>query len=173
LTVQAPVTLDGVSATSSNGQLSGRELAAWKGLLETHSTLVARLDAELERDHGLPLTSYEVLMYLADSGEGRLRMGELAERLLLSRSGITRLVDRLERQGLVERQPCEDDGRGYYATLTPKGRERLRAARPDHLNGVRRHFLARLSPSELDALSHAWERLLVQDAKADLDEATA
>ncbi|MFL5871145.1 MAG: MarR family winged helix-turn-helix transcriptional regulator, partial [Solirubrobacterales bacterium] len=100
-----------------NGKLSDLELAAWRGMLEAHKDLVARLDAELERDHGLPLTSYEVLMYLADSGKGKLRMGELADRLLLSRSGITRLVDRLERQGLVERQPCEDDGRGYYAVL--------------------------------------------------------
>ena len=142
-------------------------------MLEAHSTLVARLDAELERDHGLPLTSYEVLMYLADSGEGKLRMGELADRLLLSRSGITRLVDRLQRQGLVKREPCEDDGRGYYAVLTPNGREKLQAARPDHLNGVRRHFVSHLSASDLEALKHVWERLLVQDAKADLDEATA
>jgi DNA-binding MarR family transcriptional regulator len=162
-----------VSATSGNGLLSAPELAAWKGMLEAHSTLVARLDAELERDHGLPLTSYEVLMYLFDSPDGKLRMGELADRLLLSRSGITRLVDRLERQGLVKREPCEDDGRGYYAVLTPKGHDKLRAARPDHLNGVRRHFLSRLSAGELDALTHAWERLLVQDEKAGLDEATA
>ena len=75
-----------------------RELAAWRGMLDTHSRLIARLDAELERDHGLPLSSYEVLMYLADA-EGELRMGELAERLLLSRSGITRLVDRLDARG--------------------------------------------------------------------------
>jgi DNA-binding MarR family transcriptional regulator len=162
-----------VSATSSNGLLSGPELAAWKGMLEAHSTLVARLDAELERDHGLPLTSYEVLMYLADSTQGKLRMGELAERLLLSRSGITRLVDRLERQGLVRREPCEDDGRGYYAVLTDKGRDKLKAARPDHLNGVRRHFISQLSEGDLDALAHVWERLLVQEAKSGLDEAAA
>jgi DNA-binding MarR family transcriptional regulator len=142
-------------------------------MLEAHSTLVARLDAELERDHGLPLTSYEVLMYLADADEGKLRMGELADRLLLSRSGITRLVDRLERQGLARREPCEDDGRGYYAVLTDKGRDKLKAARPDHLSGVRRHFISRLSGSELDALAQVWERLLVQEAKSGLDEATA
>ena len=110
--------------------LSDRELAAWRGLLETHSALVAELDAELERDHGLPLTSYEVLMYLGDAPHGKLRMGELADRLLLSRSGITRLVDRLARQGLLERERCEDDGRGYYALLTPLGRETLAATRP-------------------------------------------
>ena len=121
-----------------------RELAAWRGMLETHSPLVAELDAELERDHGLPLSSYEVLMYLGDAADGKLRMGELADRLLLSRSGITRLADRLERQGLIERERCEDDGRGYFALLTPAGREKLDAARPDHLAGVRRHFLDRL-----------------------------
>jgi DNA-binding MarR family transcriptional regulator len=160
-----------VSATSGqNGQLSDLELAAWRGMLEAHKDLVGRLDAELERDHGLPLTSYEVLMYLADSEAGKLRMGELANRLLLSRSGITRLVDRLERQGLVERQPCEDDGRGFYAVLTDAGREKLGTARPHHLAGVRRHFLDPLDPSELGALSRIWKRLAVQEGQRDLDE---
>jgi DNA-binding MarR family transcriptional regulator len=160
-----------VSATSGqNGQLSDLELAAWRGMLEAHKDLVARLDAELERDHGLPLTSYEVLMYLTDSKAGKLRMGELADRLLLSRSGITRLVDRLERQGLVERQPCEDDGRGFYAVLTDAGREKLGRARPHHLAGVRRHFLDPLDPSELDALSRIWKRLAGQRPLEALDE---
>ena len=99
-------------------------------MLETHSRIVAELDAELEREHGLPLSSYEVLMYLADAEGGRLRMGELADRLLLSRSGITRLADRLARQGLIARERCDDDGRGYFALLTPTGREKLEAARP-------------------------------------------
>jgi DNA-binding MarR family transcriptional regulator len=147
---------------TSSSQLSAGELAAWRGLLATHSTLIARLDAELERDHGLPLTSYEVLMYLADADGGRLRMGELAERLLLSRSGITRLVDRLEHQGMIERERCEDDGRGFYAVLTGAGREKLDAARPAHLGGVRRHFLAHLEPDELDSLAAVWDRLLGQ-----------
>jgi DNA-binding MarR family transcriptional regulator len=141
-------------------------------MLEAHKDLVGRLDAELEREHGLPLTSYEVLMYLTDAG-GKLRMGELADRLLLSRSGITRLVDRLTRQGLVEREPCEDDGRGYYAVLTPAGRRKLSAARPDHLAGVRRHFLAPLGDDELDALSRTWERLAVQGRTRALDEPAA
>ncbi|MET0751454.1 MAG: helix-turn-helix domain-containing protein, partial [Solirubrobacterales bacterium] len=73
--------------------LTGRELDAWRGMLETHSRMVAELDAELEREHGLPLTSYEVLMYLGDADGNKLRMGELADKLLLSRSGITRLAD--------------------------------------------------------------------------------
>jgi DNA-binding MarR family transcriptional regulator len=109
-------------------------------------------------------------MYLADSEAGKLRMGQLANRLLLSRSGITRLVDRLERQGLVERQPCEDDGRGFYAVLTDAGREKFGMARPHHLAGVRHHFLDPLDPSELDALSRIWKRLAGQRPLGDLDE---
>jgi DNA-binding MarR family transcriptional regulator len=139
--------------------LSERELGAWRGMLEVHSEIISRLDAELEREHGLPLTSYEVLMYLADAG-GRLRMGELADRLLLSRSGITRLVDRLERQGLVERERCVDDGRGFNAHLTEAGRRKLAVARPAHLAGVREHFLSRLDPAQLDQLAAAWRRVL-------------
>jgi DNA-binding MarR family transcriptional regulator len=148
--------------TVSSAQLSARELAAWRGLLAAHATLIARLDAELEREHGLPLTSYEVLLYLADAEGGHLRMGELADRLLLSRSGITRLVDRLERQGMIERERCEDDGRGFNAVLTAAGRRKLDAARPAHLGGVRRHFLAQLEPGELDSLAAIWGRLLGQ-----------
>ena len=109
------------SPTRSGAPLTDRELAAWRGMLRTHRDVVARLDAELEREHGLPLTSYEVLISLADAPDGRLRMGELAGALLLSRSGLTRLVDRLERQGMVERERCEDDARGYFAVITAAG----------------------------------------------------
>ncbi len=148
---------------TTRSRLSKRELAAWKGLLAVHATLVARLDAELERVHDLPLSSYEVLMNLQDADGGRLRMGELAERLLISRSGITRLVDRLVREGLIERERCLDDGRGFFAVLTPAGRTRIEAARPDHLDGVRRHFLTVLEPGELDALAAVWSRVLGAD----------
>jgi DNA-binding MarR family transcriptional regulator len=140
-------------------------------MLEAHALLVAELDRELERDHGLPLTSYEVLMYLGDAETEKRRMSELAERLLLSRSGITRLVDRLVRQGLIVRERCADDRRGYYAQLTDAGRAKLGPARRAHLAGVRRHFLDRLEPEQVDALGDIWRRLLVQARDADLDEA--
>ena len=155
----------------SSSLLSERELAAWRGLLETHSRIVAELDAELERQHGLPLSSYEVLMNLGDADGGRLRMGELADRLLLSRSGITRLADRLERQGLIARERCADDGRGYFALLTAAGRAKLDAARPDHLDGVRTHFIAKLDPAQIDDLGGIWRRLQGQAKSPDLDEA--
>ncbi len=145
------------SPTRSGASLTERELAAWRGMLRTHRDVVARLDAELERSHGLPLSSYEVLISLADASDGRLRMGELAGALLLSRSGLTRLVDRLARQGLVERKRCEDDARGFFAVITDAGRGKLKSARPAHLAGVREHFLERLADRDLDALARAWQ----------------
>ncbi|HEX6116660.1 MAG TPA: MarR family transcriptional regulator, partial [Solirubrobacterales bacterium] len=84
------------SPAADTVELDDRELAAWRGFLRAHREVVAHLDEELQRAHDLPLSSYEVLLYLAEAEDGRLRMGELAERLLLSRSGLTRLVDRLE-----------------------------------------------------------------------------
>jgi DNA-binding MarR family transcriptional regulator len=140
-------------------RLSADEVAAWKGMLRAHRDLVVSLDTQLEREHSLPLSSYEVLMVLADSEGGRARMGEIADQLLLSRSGLTRLVDRLVRQGWVERTPCEDDARGLYAAITRSGREKLKKARPAHLDGVRDGFLERLSDTDLQALARAWKKL--------------
>jgi DNA-binding MarR family transcriptional regulator len=140
-------------------RLSDDEIAAWKGLLRVHRDQVSALDAQLVRDHELPLASYEVLMVLADSDRGRARMSEVADQLLVSRSGLTRLVDRLVRQGWVERTPCEDDARGVYAAITRSGRAKLRAARPAHLDGVREGFLTKLSDRDLEALTRAWAQL--------------
>src|SRR5919109_1330762 len=134
-------------------ELTAEELGAWRGLLRVHSALVKALDAELTAEHDLPLTSYEVLIYLQAAPERRLRMAELADSVLLSRSGMTRLVDRLERDGLLERDLCTDDGRGCYAVLTEKGAEVLATARPTHLEGVRERFLRHFSPDEMRLLS--------------------
>jgi DNA-binding MarR family transcriptional regulator len=155
----------------ASSKLSTRELSAWKGMLATHSRMTSRLDAELERDHGLSLSAYEVLMNLADAPEGRMRMSELAEHLLLSRSGITRLADRLVSRGLIERERCSDDGRGFNAQLTPQGRALVDAARVEHLAAVRRIFLSQLDADQIETLGVIWERLLVQPITGDLDEA--
>jgi DNA-binding MarR family transcriptional regulator len=141
-------------------RLDARELAAWRGLLKVHAALSKALDAQLETGHGLPLTSYEVLMYLADAEGGRMRMHDLASSVLLSRSGLTRLVDRLERDGYLERCSCAHDARGAFAVLTPAGQEKLDAARDTHLAGVRDHFLRHFSEEELDALGAGWQRVL-------------
>jgi DNA-binding MarR family transcriptional regulator len=139
--------------------LSEGELRAWRGLLRAHACLAKRLDAELEREHGLPMTSYEVLHHLDDAGAGRMRMCDLAEQAQLSRSGLTRLVDRLERDGLLERCSCDHDARGSYACLTDLGRERLTQARTTHLAVVREHFFSRFSEPELGALADLWDRI--------------
>ena len=140
--------------------LSKRELAAWRGFLRVHAALARQLDSELVAAHGLPLSSYEVLLTVADAPGERMRMSEIADSVLLSRSGVTRLVDRLERDGLVERIPCEDDARGQYAVLTDRGRQAFDAARKTHLAGVRRRFLERLEPDELQGMAGYWERLV-------------
>ena len=139
--------------------LDETELRAWRGLLRAHALLVKRLDAELEATHGLPLTSYEVLLHLAKSDGGKMRMCDVAESVLLSRSGLTRLVDRLERDGYVERVSCDADARGAYARLTPAGQAKLADASGTHLEGIRQHFLAHFSDAELGLLAEAWERV--------------
>jgi DNA-binding MarR family transcriptional regulator len=128
-------------------------------MLRVHSELTKALDAELIAAHGLPLSSYEVLLYLADSPSGRMRMAELADSVLLSRSGLTRLVDRLQRDGLLERVPCEDDARGFFAEITPEGREAFRAARRTHLAGVRERFLVHFSREDLRTFAALWARV--------------
>jgi DNA-binding MarR family transcriptional regulator len=147
-------------ATETLRELDPVELAAWRGLLRVHSSLVKELDAELEAVHGLPLSSYEVLVFLDAAPDRQLRMAELAERVLLSRSGMTRLIDRLEREGVVERHTCSRDGRGCYAALTAKGQELVHSARLTHLAGVRERFLARFGEEELRQLATLWDRVV-------------
>jgi DNA-binding MarR family transcriptional regulator len=147
------------AARSDHVLLTREELGAWRGLLRVHAGMTKALDAELVREHGLPLSSYEVLLFLADAPDGRLRMSELADGVLLSRSGLTRLVDRMEREGLLRRERCEDDARGYNALITDKGRELFAVARRTHLDGVRKRFLSRLSREELRTLAQLWEKV--------------
>lgn len=145
--------------TAEEIELSEQEMAAWAGFLVTHRRVISELDCELEREHGLPLVSYEVLLYLANAPDHALRMGELADRLLLSRSGLTRLVDRLAARGLVERHSCDLDRRGTYARLTDAGLALFREARPTHLRGVREHFLDHIPERDLRRLGAIWQRI--------------
>ncbi|HTY97515.1 MAG TPA: MarR family transcriptional regulator [Solirubrobacteraceae bacterium] len=146
---------------SSEGQdfLTFGELRAWRGLLRAHACLARRVDSELERAHHLPMTSYEVLNHLREAPSGRMRMCDLAEQAQLSRSGLTRMVDRLERDGLLSRCSCDHDARGAYACLTDAGRERLEAARVTHLAVVRQQFFSHFNEAELDLLADMWERI--------------
>jgi DNA-binding MarR family transcriptional regulator len=135
-------------------------IGAWRAFLRAHAQVVRRLERELADEQGMALTDYDVLVQLSGADRRRLRMSELADRLLLSRSGVTRLVDRLVADGLVERVTCDDDRRGQWAALTDSGLTRLRAATPTHLRGVNEHFLDRLSLDELASLHRMLEPLV-------------
>ena len=147
-----------VTAAASEA-LSELEMAAWAGFLRTHTAIVRELDDEVTRAHGLPLSSYDVLVQLESAGGGRLRLSQLADAVLLSRSGLSRLVTRLVEQGLVERIECLDDARGAFAAITDQGRVRLAEARVTHRAGIRRRFLNRLSEEQQRRLADAWVAL--------------
>jgi DNA-binding MarR family transcriptional regulator len=132
---------------------TGAERAAWSGFLRAHSRIVKALDRELAAAHDLPLSEYDVLVQLAFTEEGRLRMSDLAEAIVLSPSGLTRLVDRLARRGLLRRERCESDSRVVYATITEAGLEQLVEATPTHLDGIRRLFWEHLSAEQTEELA--------------------
>src|SRR3954451_12689955 len=139
---------------------TAHELAAWRGTLEVHARVTHQLDAQMRAEHGLSVSAYEVLMFLADAPYHRLRMADIADRVLLSRSGCTRLVDRLVELGYVARCAADTDGRGLYAQLTDAGIEKTAAARHSHRDGVRRFFLDHLSATDQIALGDVWTRFL-------------
>jgi DNA-binding MarR family transcriptional regulator len=149
-----------IPAVPSTRGLDPSEEAAWRGFLKVHSALLRELDAELADHHRLSLSSYEVLVRLSEAPQRKLRMSDLAQSVAISPSGLTRMVDRLAGQGLVERDRCPGDARGTFAVLTDRGQERLREASATHLDGVRRLFLEQLSDEDQRRLSAFWERLL-------------
>jgi DNA-binding MarR family transcriptional regulator len=134
-------------------------LATWAAFLRAHARVVRELERELQAEQHMALTDYDVLVQLAAADDRRLRMSDLADRLLLSRSGVTRLVDRLVGEGLVERVSCDTDRRGLWAALTDAGLARLRSAAPTHLRGVSEHFLDLLTPDELASMRGILARL--------------
>jgi DNA-binding MarR family transcriptional regulator len=136
--------------------LDDEEMAAWRGMVEVQAALEAELEADLLASHGLSLGDYGVLVSLSEAPDERMRMCDLAGRLQLSPSGLTRRLDGLVRQGLVVREPSDDDRRVILARLTPEGRSRLEAAAPVHVEGVRRRFLDHLSRSQIAALAGAF-----------------
>jgi len=149
----------GALAGAGDYRPSPDELAVWRAFLRAHATLIRTLEAELGAADAIPLASYDVLVQLAEATDRRLRMTELADRVLLSRSGLTRLVDRLERAGLVRREPCIDDARGMYAVLTDDGVDQLRSASHVHLAGVVEHFARRFNRQEIFRFGQLLARL--------------
>jgi len=140
-------------------ELKPSEERAWRAFLDAQAALLRLLEAELVEKEDMTLGEFDVLIQLKMAPERRLRMTELSERVRLSRSGLTRLVDRLVRAGLVERGRCASDRRGTFAILTPAGTSRVRHAQPVHLRGIREHFGKHLSAAQLSAVAEALEPL--------------
>jgi len=138
--------------------LSDTELDAWRALLQTHAALFEVLERELVAEHDMPLAFYEVLVNLSENG-GRMRMSDLADRVLLSRSGLTRLIDRMTTAGFVNRETCPSDRRGAYAVLTSGGMAALQKAWPTHARGVAEHFAKHLDADEAKQLTAVLRRI--------------
>jgi DNA-binding MarR family transcriptional regulator len=149
-----------MSKAGKNGSLNGVELGAWRGFVRAHATVWRELEVELERSHKLPLSSFTVLIELEQADAHRLRMSELANRVSLSRSGLSRLVDRLERAGLTERETCAEDLRGAFAVLTRRGYRRLQEVKPVFASAVTERFLRHYNEAELAAFTDLCGRLV-------------
>src|SRR5918997_3544532 len=150
----------GRPSSSPLADLTSEEFAIWAGFLQSHAALGRELDADLRTAHGLPLTDFEILLWLANRPCQGMRMAALAETVLLSPSGLSRAIERLETRGLVQRIPCTEDRRGAYAALTESGSDLVRTAGATHAAGIRRRFLDPLTPAERRLLTTIWDRLL-------------
>ena len=139
-------------------RLSGDELRAWRAFLRAHAMVGRSLERALEGSD-LTLAGYGVLVVLSEAPEQRLRLHEIAERIGLTKSGLTRLIDRLEARGYVERHACELDKRGQYAVVTAAGRRAFRSAAPGHLGAIAARFADHLTGPELDTMTKALERV--------------
>jgi DNA-binding MarR family transcriptional regulator len=146
--------------------LTEPEMLAWRGLVQAATALLAVLDNELQAEHGLTMGDYEVLVHLSEAPDQAVRMSELAGRLHLSPSGITRRIDGLVKAGMVERRRCPNDRRGSNAVVTPLGLKALRSAAPTHVRGVREYFIDRLSDRQLAQLADALSLIDVDEQRA-------
>jgi DNA-binding MarR family transcriptional regulator len=146
-----------------NERVDEGRLAAWRAFLTAHAVVIDAIDREMVAAGVVPLTWYDVLVELAEAPEHRLRLHELADRVVLSRSGLTRLVDRLEAAGLVRRESAADDRRGAYAVLTEEGAAAHRRAWPVYARGIAAHFARHLNEDEAATINRALERVLAAE----------
>jgi DNA-binding MarR family transcriptional regulator len=149
--------------TSMTAEITPQQIIVWRMLQRAQVQITRRLEAELLGAHDLAPAAYDVLLQLSEAPGGRLRMNDLAERVLLSRSGLTRLIDRLQREGLVSREACASDARGLYAVLTVAGEQRLTEATPTYLRAIRRRFLDLLDEEELRRCAAMLTKLFSQE----------
>jgi len=152
---------------AENKFLDAERERAWRVVLKGHALLVSRLDADLRSDAGMSLIDYDILVQLSEASQRRLPMAGLARAVVYSRSGLTRLVDSLERRGLVARERSSSDRRSWYAVLTDDGLAALQDAWPVHAAGVRDHFAAHTSPEQASVLSTVFGSVIADLAPND------
>jgi DNA-binding MarR family transcriptional regulator len=140
-------------------KVTEHELSAWRFFIKTHAMIIEKIEQDLAEQIRAPLTTYDVLIELFEAPQRKLRFGDLNKKVVLSKSGLTRLVDRLEREGLIRREKSEEDRRGAYAALTEAGEKELRRAWPVYAKGIKQYFAAPLSEGELQSLRNALETL--------------
>ena len=142
-----------------NTKAEPQKMEAWEAVLRTVGSLLNTFEGELQEAVGLPLTWYDVLVQLSAAPDGRLRMQALADSVVLSRSGVTRLIDRMEKSNLVERQHCTEDRRGYFAVLTEEGRRVFLGAKPVHEQGIYEYFTRHLDAGDAQAVVAAFAKV--------------
>ena len=143
--------------------LSVQEMRAWRGFLRAHRQLMLEMGSHLETEHQLDLSEYEVLLHLNEHPDKRIAMTELADLVLLTPSGVTRLVDRLVKRGLVERKPCPEDARRQHAVLTREGRTMFIKAGRVHLGDIRDLYLSKLTEAERRMLGDVWDKVVTSE----------
>lgn len=157
------------SATPAENTAAGRQdpgIAAWAAFLRTHVTVVRVLEREVAAETGLQLSWYDVLLELDAAADGRLRMRDLASRVVLSRTRVSRVVDEMLRAGLVAKVPDPTDGRATFAEITDTGRRELRRVAPVYLRGIREHFAQHLTGPQLEAVRDGLEAVLAAHREA-------
>jgi DNA-binding MarR family transcriptional regulator len=137
-----------------------KDIEAWSVFLWTHSVLLKKLEGEMKDELGIPLTWFDVLAQLETAPDGRLRMSQLADSLVLSASGLTRRLDQMEKAALIRRDLCADDRRGFYAILTKIGRDLVARAWTVHIKGIKKHFNRHLTKNEIAVLEKAFARVI-------------
>ncbi|OXM82888.1 MarR family winged helix-turn-helix transcriptional regulator [Paenibacillus rigui] len=136
-------------------KLSEKELTAWRLFIKAHAKIIEFIERDLAAQKKVPLTTYDVLIALFEAPDRRLRFSELNRKVVLSKSGLTRMIDRLEREGLIQREKSEEDRRGAYAVLTDEGENQLRKAWPIYARGIKQYFAASLSDEEVEILTRS------------------
>lgn len=145
--------------------IKDKGIDTWFMFLRTHGVLVRLFEAQMQAEQNMPLTWYDVLVQLSRGPARGMRLQDLAEAIVLSRSGLTRVLDKMESEGLLERKPCHSDRRGMYAVLTPKGQALVEDITPLHLLRVKEHFLSCLTDEEIRVMQQAFSKILLVHTK--------